>query len=62
MLVTEKGEQVEALNQQFVSVGPKLTVKIKTTPSDNLRELIKSKGSTTLILKPVTNSRVLKSL
>ena len=61
-VVTGEGELAEALNQHFVSVGPKLADKIKTTPNDNPRKHIKPNASATLILKPVTNSQVLKSL
>ena len=61
-VVTREGELAEALNQHFVSVGPKLTEKIKTTPNDNPLKHIKSNDSATLILKPVTNSQVLKKL
>ena len=61
-VVTGEGELAEALNQHFVSVGPKLADKIKTTPSDNPLKHIKPNDSATLMLKPVTNSQVLKSL
>ena len=60
--MTGEGELAEALNQHFVSVGPKLAEKIKTTPNDNPLKHIKPNDSATLILKPVTNSQVLKSL
>ena len=61
-VMTEEGELAEALNQHFVSVGPKLVEKIKTTPNDNPLKRIKPNDSATLILKPLTNSQVLKSL
>ena len=61
-VVTGEGELAEALNRHFVSVGPKLAEKIKTTPNDNPLKHIKPNDSATLILKPVTNSQVLKSL
>ena len=50
------------MNQHFVSVGPKLAERIKTTPNDNPLKHIKPNDSATLILKPVTNSQVLKGL
>ena len=61
-VVTGEGEIAEALNQHFVSVGSKLAEKIMTTPTDNSLKHIKPNDSGTLILKPVTNSQVLKSL
>ena len=61
-VVTGDGELAEALNQHFVSVGPKLAERIKTTPNDNPFKHIKPNDSATLILKPVTNSQVLKGL
>ena len=61
-VVTGDGELAEALNQRFVSVGPKLAERIKTTPNDNPLKHIKPNDSATLILKPVTNSQVLKGL
>ena len=60
-VMTGECELAEALNQHRVS-GPKLTEKIKTTPNDNPLIHIKPNDSATLILKPVTNSQVLKSL
>ena len=61
-VVTGDGELAEALNQHFVSVGPKLAERIKTTLNDNPLKHIKPNDSATLILKPVTNSKVLKGL
>ena len=61
-VVTGESDLAEALNQHFVAVGPKLAEKIKMTPSDNPLKHIKPNDSATLILKPVTNSQVLKSL
>ena len=61
-VVTGDGELAEALNQHFVSVGPKLAERIKTTPNDSPLKHIKPNDSATLILKPVTNSQVLKGL
>ena len=61
-VMTGDSELAEALNQHFVSVGPKLAEKIKTTPNDNPLKYIKPNDSATLILKPVTNSQVLKGL
>ena len=34
-MVTGEGELAEALNQHFVSIGPKLAEKITKTPSDD---------------------------
>ena len=56
-----EGKLAEAFNQHFVSVGPKLAEKIKTTPSDNQINHITPNDPGTLILRQVTNSQVLKS-
>ena len=60
--MTGEDELAEALNQHFISVGPKLAEKIKTTPNYNQLKHIKPNDSGTLILKPVSNSQALKSL
>ena len=61
-VVTGEGELTEALNQHFVSVGPKLAEKIKTSSSDIPLKHIKLNDSGTFILKPVTKYQVLRNL
>ena len=61
-VVTEDGKLAEALNMQFVSVGPKLAENITSKHSKNPLNYIKSNDSATFVLKPVTSFQVLMCL
>ena len=61
-MVTGEGELVEAFNQQFVSVGRKLAEEVGLHQVTTHLNIWKLSDSATLILKPVTNSQVVKSL
>ena len=61
-VVTEDGKIAEALNMQFLSVGPKLAENITSKHSDNPLKYVKSNYSATFVLKPVNSFQVLMCL